>query len=710
MLVLLPLLLVSASNFGVWKAGDMPRSFTSGLSSLRCRPILEHAQQRMKVSMREHFWSHIVAGSDTDEDAVLKDGEEEGVLLGQGAFGIVGRGFNEDTKEMVAIKRIAPTTALAAQTAINEIAAAQIVGEHPNTVQMIAYFLAPEMSKGKELGRNLTLKPYRDVVLIYRLALAGSLQDWIKTAHGDAFNVNYSKPKCTDQTIRIMRELVRGLVHVHSKNVQHRDLKPDNILLSAGGTALIADFGIALVNRTSTRMVGHAALGDFYYIDIDALVTKALPYNLEDDIYSMGEVFVRILYGQHATGNELRRYISSSAKEPPQVSKIINGMLQPRGSRSTLEEVLEQTLALKKQAMASEPRPIVTEVFLGIGALTTAACLAEQLRSRYKNRKRAVKSKFDAVVRVGAVQGDRIDMQDYYCHSRLRWSVLPGDWGWKLLGVFDGHGGFQCARFAARFLPHEVRRNLRKFESDPEIGNLEPYDDAGDINPVILQAAAKAVRDALESLDELYVGFKKKPGNTPPFGVAGSTASVALISPDCNSVILCNIGDSRAALAGDWGILWQEGYDPDVSPGLIATRPHRPSDAAEIQRIEAAGGFVEFGARGHRVNGALGVSRALGWANVSGFSGVVVAKADTIVAQRRGTRGIVAFGTDALFEYQTSKEVFGALAEAETVSDLDDRINQLLGFQGCKTRTDPTDNATVVVCRLPQCQGSKRTA
>lgn len=191
--------------------------------------------------------------------------EEDGVVLGKGAFGVVARGINKETGELVAIKRIAPTHNLAVATARNEVEAANALGEHPNIVQMKAHFLAPKDG-------------HMEAVLVYRLALGGDLQQWINQQHGNSFSVNYGKPKFSDEALRIMRQLAQALQHIHSKNIQHRDLKPANILLSAGCTALIADFGISLVNRSSLRVqgLGHSALGDFYFIDVDSLVTKAL--------------------------------------------------------------------------------------------------------------------------------------------------------------------------------------------------------------------------------------------------------------------------------------------------------------------------------------------------------------------------------------------------------------------------------------------------
>ncbi len=48
--------------------------------------------------------------------------------------------------------------------------------------------------------------------------------------------------------VHIMHDIVCGLAHIHSKRICHRDIKPDNILVSEH-TAKLADFGDAYLVR-----------------------------------------------------------------------------------------------------------------------------------------------------------------------------------------------------------------------------------------------------------------------------------------------------------------------------------------------------------------------------------------------------------------------------------------------------------------------------
>src|SRR5712691_8422143 len=64
--------------------------------------------------------------------------------------------------------------------------------------------------------------------------------------------LNREKQLSQEDTIRITTEVASALGYAHVHGIVHRDIKPENILLS-GGTAVVADFGIARAAAGSAK-------------------------------------------------------------------------------------------------------------------------------------------------------------------------------------------------------------------------------------------------------------------------------------------------------------------------------------------------------------------------------------------------------------------------------------------------------------------------
>lgn len=137
--------------------------------------------------------------------------------------------------------------------------------------------------------------------------------------------------------------------------------------------------------------------------------------------------------------------------------------------------------------------------------------------------------------------------------------------------MLDGHGGDDCARFAAEELTPQVVSALRSSPS-------------GDM--------PRCLFDAFLNTDAAYL--KHRSSN------AGCTATVLLFHHTLGLASLAHCGDTRAVLArqSSDGVL----KAVDLSRDMKATCP------IEVARIAAAGGFISNG----RVLGSLAVARALG--------------------------------------------------------------------------------------------------
>lgn len=106
-----------------------------------------------------------------------------------------------------------------------------------------------------------------------------------------------------DEAIPIMVQTLEGLAYIHSCNLVHRDIKPQNILLSGSPgnwTAKIADYGLAK-NFAMAGWSGHTVTGtfggSFFYMPREQIFEfKYIPPS--GDVWSTGATFYHMLTGQ----------------------------------------------------------------------------------------------------------------------------------------------------------------------------------------------------------------------------------------------------------------------------------------------------------------------------------------------------------------------------------------------------------------------------
>ena len=105
------------------------------------------------------------------------------------------------------------------------------------------------------------------------------------------------------ETISVLRDVARALAYAHEHGVMHRDIKPDNIMLS-GGSAVVTDFGIAkaiTVSRTESAAATLTQIGTSlgtpaYMAPEQAAADPAADHRV--DLYAFGCVAYEMLAGQ----------------------------------------------------------------------------------------------------------------------------------------------------------------------------------------------------------------------------------------------------------------------------------------------------------------------------------------------------------------------------------------------------------------------------
>ena len=102
------------------------------------------------------------------------------------------------------------------------------------------------------------------------------------------------KPLDIDIATRIIAGVLRGLAYAHAAGITHRDIKPANILLTADGTAKIADFGIARPRNSSLTVAG-TLMGTPNYMSPEQILGQ--PLTPKADVFSAGVMLFEMLTG-----------------------------------------------------------------------------------------------------------------------------------------------------------------------------------------------------------------------------------------------------------------------------------------------------------------------------------------------------------------------------------------------------------------------------
>ncbi|KAL8195203.1 hypothetical protein R6Q57_025606 [Mikania cordata] len=186
---------------------------------------------------------------------------ESGETIGQGKFGSVVKCRNRISGEEFACK-ILPK---GEETVHKEVEIMQHLSGHPGVVTLKAVYEDAQFFH-----------------LVMELCPGGRLLDQMRE---DGL---FSEQKAAN----LMKELMLVLKYCHDMGVIHRDVKPDNILLSASGSIKLADFGLAA--RIANGQSLYGVVGSPAYVAPEVLLGG---YSEKVDIWSAGVVLHALLVG-----------------------------------------------------------------------------------------------------------------------------------------------------------------------------------------------------------------------------------------------------------------------------------------------------------------------------------------------------------------------------------------------------------------------------
>ncbi len=146
-----------------------------------------------------------------------------------------------------------------------------------------------------------------------------------------------------EEAVRLAREIAEALAYAHERGIIHRDIKPGNVLLSAGH-ALVMDFGIArAVGGSKVLTQTGLAVGTPQYMSPEQ-ASGAREVDARADVYAVGGVLYEMLAGEPPfTGPTPQAILARSLTEDVRPLRV---------SRAGLAEAVERVVA---RALAKSP-------------------------------------------------------------------------------------------------------------------------------------------------------------------------------------------------------------------------------------------------------------------------------------------------------------------------------------------------------------------
>lgn len=238
--------------------------------------------------------------------------------IGAGGMGEVWKARDTRLNRIVAIKHLKPDSASRFQQEARAIAALC----HPNICQIFdvgADFLVLEFVEGSPL----------------------------------------KGPLSAAEALPLALEIASALEAAHKRGILHRDLKPDNVLVTESGVKLL-DFGLAKMTREpdidTTRTTDGTLLGTAAYMSPEQ--ARGLSLDARSDIFSFGALLYELLSGRRAfPGASILETLNAvTSSEPPPIESPLSSVVKKCLAKDPFHRF--QSAAELKAALASPPTKI----------------------------------------------------------------------------------------------------------------------------------------------------------------------------------------------------------------------------------------------------------------------------------------------------------------------------------------------------------------
>jgi len=239
--------------------------------------------------------------------------------LGQGGMGEVFLAKQESLDRLVAIKLLPPDLAK------DKVYVESFMKEARSAGKVTHENIMGAVDVGESLGRYYFVMEYVQGETVFRL-------------------IRQQKTVPEAKALDIARQVARGLRHAQQNGLIHRDIKPQNILITPEGQAKICDFGLATELKSNDAVKGE----DEENVHTTPAYAspeqcRAEPLDHRTDMYSLGVTLYEMLSGRRPfIANTPRELMTKQVTEQPQPPKQINPALSDGANALVLRLLKKQ--------------------------------------------------------------------------------------------------------------------------------------------------------------------------------------------------------------------------------------------------------------------------------------------------------------------------------------------------------------------------------
>jgi serine/threonine protein kinase len=225
-------------------------------------------------------------------------------LIGEGAIGSVFKALQISMDRIVAIKILSPKHSQNDRMREKFMTEARTAAKlsHPNIVQAI--------DVGQEGGFYYFVMEYLDGPTVGHLLKRGGALD-------------------ERRTVQIVMQVAQALEYAHRHGIVHRDIKPDNIMMTREGVVKLCDLGLARTVHDPDKVKAGIIAGTPYYMSPEQARGEPT-LDGRADLYSLGAAFYHMVTGEVPfSGDSAVAVVTKHLTEPLKPPKEKQPLLSP---------------------------------------------------------------------------------------------------------------------------------------------------------------------------------------------------------------------------------------------------------------------------------------------------------------------------------------------------------------------------------------------